>query len=316
VERDAKSQRDLLESYLAKYREATARDSIGAAAPDARIISTATISNTPSWPKKVPTILVASLAMLVLSSAFVLTGELLRAMPQEQVILERGVPSLRTASPRRAQSPTGADLIATAEAMGSRRTETASDRVEELARGLSQAGEGGRRVTVVSAVPDVHTTPTAIALARRLAEEKRVVLVELAGGESNLSAIADASAPGLTQLVAGYASFGEIITRDRSSRVHLVLAGAPVLDSEPILASARLTIAIEALARSYDHVVLDAGAAGETALDRLATLAPRAVLLPAQDAAKTALARERLLSAGFATVELLAGTPSQTTRAA
>jgi succinoglycan biosynthesis transport protein ExoP len=316
LERDAKSQRDLLESYLAKYREATARDSIGAAAPDARIISTATISNTPSWPKKVPTILVASLAMLVLSSAFVLTGELLRAMPQEQVILERGVPSLRTASPRRAQSPTGADLIATAEAMGSRRTETASDRVEELARGLSQAGEGGRRVTVVSAVPDVHTTPTAIALARRLAEEKRVVLVELAGGESNLSAIADASAPGLTQLVAGYASFGEIITRDRSSRVHLVLAGAPVLDSEPILASARLTIAIEALARSYDHVVLDAGAAGETALDRLATLAPRAVLLPAQDAAKTALARERLLSAGFATVELLAGTPSQTTRAA
>ena len=39
LERDAKSQRDLLESYLAKYREATARDSIGAAAPDARIIS-------------------------------------------------------------------------------------------------------------------------------------------------------------------------------------------------------------------------------------------------------------------------------------
>ena len=40
LERDAKSQRDLLESYLAKYREATARDSIGAASPDARIIST------------------------------------------------------------------------------------------------------------------------------------------------------------------------------------------------------------------------------------------------------------------------------------
>ena len=30
LERDAKSQRDLLESYLAKYREATARDNIGA----------------------------------------------------------------------------------------------------------------------------------------------------------------------------------------------------------------------------------------------------------------------------------------------
>src|SRR5579862_9476351 len=51
LERDAKSQRDLLESYLAKYREATARDNIDAASPDARIISTATVSNTPAWPK-------------------------------------------------------------------------------------------------------------------------------------------------------------------------------------------------------------------------------------------------------------------------
>ncbi len=41
LERDAKSQRDLLESYLAKYREASARDNIGAASPEARIISTA-----------------------------------------------------------------------------------------------------------------------------------------------------------------------------------------------------------------------------------------------------------------------------------
>jgi uncharacterized protein involved in exopolysaccharide biosynthesis len=30
LEREAKAQRDLLESYLAKYREATARDSLGA----------------------------------------------------------------------------------------------------------------------------------------------------------------------------------------------------------------------------------------------------------------------------------------------
>src|SRR4249919_3216491 len=61
LERDAKSQRDLLESYLAKYREASARDSIGAASPDARVISTATASNLPSWPKKLPTVLVAAL---------------------------------------------------------------------------------------------------------------------------------------------------------------------------------------------------------------------------------------------------------------
>jgi uncharacterized protein involved in exopolysaccharide biosynthesis len=38
LEREAKTQRDLLESYLVKYREAAARDSINAAPPEARII--------------------------------------------------------------------------------------------------------------------------------------------------------------------------------------------------------------------------------------------------------------------------------------
>ena len=83
LERDAKSQRDLLESYLAKYREATARDSIDAASPDARVISTATVSSTPSWPKTLPTVLVAALGVLALSIGFALTSELLAAMPMQ-----------------------------------------------------------------------------------------------------------------------------------------------------------------------------------------------------------------------------------------
>ena len=78
-ERDAKSQRDLLESYLAKYREATARDTINSAPADARVISRATVSNVPAYPKKLPTVLIATLAILVLCSGWVLTQELLAA---------------------------------------------------------------------------------------------------------------------------------------------------------------------------------------------------------------------------------------------
>ncbi len=72
-----RSQRDLLESYLAKYREATARDNIGASSPEARIISRGIVSNTPSWPKKVPTVLIASLGMFTLAVGFILTGQLM-----------------------------------------------------------------------------------------------------------------------------------------------------------------------------------------------------------------------------------------------
>jgi tyrosine-protein kinase Etk/Wzc len=93
--------------------------------------------------------------------------------------------------------------------------------------------------------------------------------------------------PGLVQLVSGEASFGEIITRDRSSRVHLILRGGSALDAGAILGSERLAIAVEALARTYDHVLIEASATAGAALDRLAGLAPRAVLLGAQDAGKT-----------------------------
>ena len=57
LEREAKAQRDLLESYLAKYREATTRENIDAAPADARIISRASVSKTPAYPKKLPIVL-------------------------------------------------------------------------------------------------------------------------------------------------------------------------------------------------------------------------------------------------------------------
>ena len=78
LEREAKAQRDLLESYLAKYREANTRENIEAAPADGRIISRATVSNTPAYPKKLPIVLIATLATLLLTSGAIVTGELLR----------------------------------------------------------------------------------------------------------------------------------------------------------------------------------------------------------------------------------------------
>src|SRR5215475_11548277 len=76
LEREAKAQRDLLESYLAKYREANTRQNIDTSA-DARIISRAIVSNTLAYPKKLPIVLIATLAMLLLTSGLIVTGELL-----------------------------------------------------------------------------------------------------------------------------------------------------------------------------------------------------------------------------------------------
>src|SRR2546429_7480156 len=73
LEREAKAQRDLLESYLAKYREANARDSLTLIPAEARIISRAIVSNTPAFPKKMPIVLIATVATLLLSTAFITT---------------------------------------------------------------------------------------------------------------------------------------------------------------------------------------------------------------------------------------------------
>jgi succinoglycan biosynthesis transport protein ExoP len=77
LEREAKAQRDLIESYLARYRDVTARESPDAVPPDARVISRAFASAIPYFPKKIPIVLVATLATLLLVVAFIATGELL-----------------------------------------------------------------------------------------------------------------------------------------------------------------------------------------------------------------------------------------------
>ena len=108
----------------------------------------------------------------------------------------------------------------------------------------------------------------------------------------------------------GSASFGQIITRDRYSRVHLITAGNGDVGSHAILTSQRLAITLEALSRSYDYVVLDAGALPEIAPEKFARLAPRAVLVADDvDGPATESARERLLSAGFPNVSVLASSP-------
>jgi succinoglycan biosynthesis transport protein ExoP len=317
-EREAKAQRDLLESYLAKYREASARDSLEAAPAEARIISRAVITNTPSYPKKLPVILLVGIGTLLLAAGWVATGELLGGGSTTYVVEERAPRTSMFASlrglgrswtkrkepeivPRMTPPPMRAASEATITS------------IDEMARTLRGAGEGGRRITVVGAARNVGTTHTAISLARALAKNSRTVLVDLAINSPNVSIISnDPNAPGIAELVRGQASFGEIITRDTYSRLHLVAVGQVGADGPAILVSQRLATTIDTLARAYDHVVVDAGALPEVAIERLARLSPRAVLVATNVTnPATAAARERLMAAGFADVAMLLGRPSE-----
>ncbi len=295
LEREAKAQRDLLESYLAKYREANTRENIDAAPADGRIISRASVSNTPAYPKKLPIVLIATLATLMLSAGAIVTGELLRmTAPRAAAALTSSPATARLPFATTGYSATRPDIVA------------GLTEIESLADGLRGAGAAARKVTVLGTASSESITLTTLTIARLIARSAKVVVVDLAAASPTISAVsADPNAPGLAELMLGEASFSQIITKDRLSRVHLVSAGRPGSD-RALLQSPRLTLAIDALLRVYDHVLLDAGSASDLPAELL-TAQARAVVVP--DASMTADARtlmcDQLKSAGFSDVAML-----------
>lgn len=77
LERDATAQRQLLETYLARYREATSRTaSMDSSPADARVISAAVEPRQPYFPKVGPIVVVVSLVTFLLSCVVVMLVEL------------------------------------------------------------------------------------------------------------------------------------------------------------------------------------------------------------------------------------------------
>ncbi len=70
LEREARANRELLESFLKKYREASAREKPESQPANARIISRATVSSIPSYPLKGPILGLALLASLMIGIVF------------------------------------------------------------------------------------------------------------------------------------------------------------------------------------------------------------------------------------------------------
>jgi len=329
LERDAKSKRDQLESFLAKYRDATARENIEATPTDGRIISRATVSNTPAYPKKLPIVLIATLATLLLTSGAIATGELLRMTAPRATgrVSPEGVreiapeivmsaPLERVRAPAIAPEFPVADHVHADHAFEPMMNEPHADvplmdtaaeigEIEQVADVLVAPGSAAK-VTVLGTASSESITLTALTLARQMGQQAKVVVVDLVGSSLAIpAASADPAAPGLAELMQGEASFAQIITKDRLSRVQLVNAGRPGFD-RALLQSPRLSLAIDALLRVYDHVLLDAGAASDLPAELLTSQA-RAVVVPEASMAPDARALmcDQLKAVGFSEVTML-----------
>ncbi len=318
LEREAKAQRDLLESYLAKYREATTRENIEAAPADGRIISRASVSNSPAYPKKLPIVLIVTLATLMLSTGAIVTSELLRmTIPRAAAVFGSAITPAITPAPPLASAPAREPVTVAAPAERkpvmdplsvplAPEMESDFTEVEQLAKKLLAAGAAARKVTILGTASSESITLTALTIGRLIARSAKVIVVDLAASSPTISAVSvDPNAPGLAELMKGDASFTQVITKDRLSRAHLVSAGRPGSD-RALLQSPRLGLAIDALLRVYDYVLLDAGGASDLPAELLTSQA-RAVVVP--DGSMAADARhlmcDQLKSVGFGDVTML-----------
>lgn len=302
LDREAKAARDLLESYLAKYREATAGASTDAVAADGHIISRAVVADTSSYPKKLPIVLISTLAMLMLTAGYVASGEWLRVTsPRTIAVPVAGrAPSIAAAMSDGGRTPCVPEPATAWDQDGQ-----GSRELERLAAALQAPGVTARKLSILGAGSADDTSRTALVLARLLARRAKVVLVDLSASPMLRAASAEGAAPGLAELMRGQASFGQVITRDRDSSVNLVSAGRAGVD-RVLLRSPRLTLALDALLRTYDHVLLDAGAADDLPAGLL-TRDARAIVVP-DDALSVEARRsmsDQLRTVGFSDVTML-----------
>lgn len=308
LERDAKSQRDLLESYLSRYRDVTARESPEAIQPDARIVSRAQASPTPYFPKKLPIILIATMATLLIGVTLVSLGQLMSADQRDSS--EHATSSERPSSQRETHAPESEPKSLPAiEAvkLPPQPRYPSSGRIRQHPLGVlpEQLRRIGRGVYIVSRSDErAPSSAVAVELARELGQRGAKVLLLDFDIETGIASdlISDPRAPGISDVLYGHAKLGEAIHRDRASRIHMIPVGHGVRDATALFSAERLAIVFGALSKTYDHVVVSTPVLGPSSAERLARFSRVAVLVVADDSDASAAEAETLVARGFANV--------------
>jgi len=264
LQREAKAERDLLESYLTRYREASSRGSHNYLPVDARIFSRATAPAEPYFPKRIPIVGAAFVASLLLMAVITLLRELFSGRAMRPAAGARLEPVPQVMMPTRAGA--ASDAVETTEGEGGAAAggelsvrDAAARLVEgEVSRAIFLSPEGDAGAA------------TSILVAREIADAGlRVVLLDLTetGAVSQATLESDSYA-GITNLLSSEAQFTDVIHTDLYSDCHVMPVGTA--DPERAMRAVdRLPIILNSLTTAYDIVVVECGAADPESIRRL-----------------------------------------------
>lgn len=267
LEREAASQRDLLETYLSRYREAASRSEPKALPADARVISRAVPASESYYPKTLPIIIVSALATFLLASIGVMLTELFsgRALrPSSGLVRE---PSAGQSEAVAAARPDIAPEMA-AGALPTIANDADDFSVEAVAE---QLVTDATPVAVCISPEGDEGSAAAVMLARTVAGEGlQTLLIDLTGSACPTELMAESvRLPGLTDLMCGDIAIADSIHPDRLSSAHIIPRGNANA-RRAMRAIDRLPMVIDALTEAYDLVIVECGAADAASVARIA----------------------------------------------
>jgi uncharacterized protein involved in exopolysaccharide biosynthesis len=271
LELDAKTARAQLESYLEKYHEALAHEADDAEPANARILSVAITPRAPTFPKKIPTLVLSALAGFFLSVGAAIARALLVDPPVVEVARE-SIPAPISREPIVAQAPPATRASASPDP-----AEAPSEALDALVDRLAGASTPGVCLPVmITADGSGGALAPALAAARRLSRFGGAVLLDLGASQPWLADVFDHSASNhanwaaLSDVLAGRTKFVDALHHDLSSAVDILPAGAGEIPVDGLPA------VLDVLSESYAFLVIHASdwrrPAALAALDRVAAV--------------------------------------------
>lgn len=264
---------------------------------DARIVSRAEAPSRPAFPNRALLLVFAASATLFTAVGAFVSSAFLRAVPSaladEPFAQPRAVGETaafaRLQSSASSRAPmSSSDGPRRAEADGPQGLAAIAERMLAAPR-----ASGGARIVFTSLASGQGAPQMMLALGRILGREGRSIALTL--DRSNGGDIWS-DAPGLGDLIAGRASFAEVIRRDPASRLHFVAA-----EPDETIDLVEFEGVLETLARTYDFLLLAAPPLGESELAKtLASDADFILLLASSELHEMAAfaARRELMASG------------------
>lgn len=276
LEREAASQRALLESYLIRFREAQARGQVDYAPASARLISSATTASEPTFPKMIPLLSVTFIGSVLLLSMAMMLRELFSgralvpaaggAANARNVATDAVVETASAVEPKPRQSH--AQMASTLSPVVSPLAHNAIDAMPLHALAAELLQSGASRAIIISPEGDT-ASGASVGLARHLAgQDIRTILIDLTGNGAASSHMVSPRSIGITDLLASAASFAQVIHPDAYSNAHVVPAGMTD-PHEAASGLARLPMILDALTQAYDIVVVECGETDVSGLRKL-----------------------------------------------